>query len=98
MYYQPSSNSLSQPSQQNTQNQSSTSSSSNNIQNQQTYSTNPFVHSQQQLHQQQQQQQHQQQQMIHGYSMESEDGDIEDNRQHSLSSSKSNLSDNSIVS
>ncbi|XP_037032828.1 serine/threonine-protein kinase Genghis Khan [Bradysia coprophila] len=88
----PSSNSLSQPSQHNTQNQSSTSSSSNNIQTQQTYSTNPFVHSQQQLHQQHQQQQ----QMIHGYSLESEDGDIEDNRQHSLSSSKSNLSDNSI--
>lgn len=43
-----------------------------------------------------------QQQLLHhtGYSisMESEEGDIEDNRAHSLSSSKSNLSDNSMVS
>lgn len=42
-----------------------------------------------------------QQQLHHpGYSisMESEEGDIEDNRAHSLSSSKSNLSDNSMVS
>ncbi|XP_037915645.1 serine/threonine-protein kinase Genghis Khan isoform X3 [Hermetia illucens] len=45
------------------------------------------------------QHQQQQQQMLlqhSGYSMESEEGDIEDNRAHSLSSSKSNLSDNSI--
>lgn len=33
-----------------------------------------------------------------GYSMESEEGDIEDNPAHSLSSSKSNLSENSLVS
>lgn len=32
-----------------------------------------------------------------GYSMESEEGDIDDNPIHSLSSSKSNLSENSLV-
>uniref|UniRef100_A0AAG5DV31 non-specific serine/threonine protein kinase n=1 Tax=Anopheles atroparvus TaxID=41427 RepID=A0AAG5DV31_ANOAO len=56
----------------------------------------------QQVQQQQQQQQHHhqhQQQTMHqsNYSMESEDGDVEDNnRGHSLSSSKSNLSDHSL--
>lgn len=45
------------------------------------------------------QQSYSNQQHLHhtGYSMESEEGDIEDNRAHSLSSSKSNLSDNSVV-
>lgn len=59
---------------------------------------------QNQNQQQQQQQQpshtytNQQQMLLHhsGYSLESEEGDIEDNRAHSLSSSKSNLSDNSL--
>ncbi|XP_050079975.1 serine/threonine-protein kinase Genghis Khan isoform X3 [Anopheles maculipalpis] len=64
------------------------------LQSQHTYSN------QQQLLQQQQQEQAQQQQtaMHHSnYSMESEDGDVEDNnRGHSLSSSKSNLSDHSL--
>lgn len=73
---------------------------------QQPHPTNPFVNSQLQLQQHQQQQQQQQQQMqqqhtmmLHhsGYSMESEEGDIEDNRGHSLSSSKSNISENSMV-
>lgn len=60
------------------------------------HNTNPFVNPQMQQLQQQQQQQ---QAMLHhsGYSMESEEGDIEDNRGHSLSSSKSNLSENSLV-
>ncbi|XP_058458202.1 serine/threonine-protein kinase Genghis Khan isoform X1 [Malaya genurostris] len=60
---------------------------------------------QQQQHFQQQQQQHSHtysnQQQVHqmhhsNYSMESEEGDVEDNRGHSLSSSKSNLSDHSL--
>ncbi|XP_053687500.1 serine/threonine-protein kinase Genghis Khan isoform X2 [Sabethes cyaneus] len=58
---------------------------------------------QQQQHLQQQQQSHtySNQQQIHqmhhsNYSMESEEGDVEDNRGHSLSSSKSNLSDHSL--
>ncbi|XP_062557470.1 serine/threonine-protein kinase Genghis Khan isoform X2 [Armigeres subalbatus] len=66
------------------------------------------VQQQQQQHLQQQQQSHtygnqqqQQQQQGHpmhhsNYSMESEEGDVEDNRGHSLSSSKSNLSDHSL--
>ncbi|XP_021711533.1 serine/threonine-protein kinase Genghis Khan isoform X1 [Aedes aegypti] len=57
-------------------------------------------HLQQQSHtygNQQQQQQQQGHQMHHSnYSMESEEGDVEDNRGHSLSSSKSNLSDHSL--
>lgn len=46
--------------------------------------TNPFTQPQMMLHHS-------------GYSMESEEGDIEDNPAHSLSSSKSNLSENSLV-
>lgn len=67
-----------------------------------------LAHQQIQQQQQQQAQQHQQShtysnaqqmhQMHHSnYSMESEEGDVEDNRGHSLSSSKSNLSDHSLV-
>lgn len=47
---------------------------------------------------QMQQQQHPMMLQMSGYSMESEEGDIEDNHGHSLSSSKSNLSENSLVS
>lgn len=52
---------------------------------QQHANTNPFTQPQMMLHRS-------------GYSMESEEGDIEDNPVHSLSSSKSNLSENSLVS
>lgn len=52
---------------------------------QQHANTNPFAPQQMMLHRS-------------GYSMESEEGDIEDNPVHSLSSSKSNLSENSLVS
>ncbi|XP_031622666.1 serine/threonine-protein kinase Genghis Khan isoform X2 [Contarinia nasturtii] len=106
----PSSNSISQPFQANLQNQSSTSSSSNNIHSQhyqsQTYANQqPTPQAQQKLIQPQTPQQHantnpftQPQMMLHrsGYSMESEEGDIDDNPIHSLSSSKSNLSENSL--
>lgn len=51
---------------------------------QQHANTNPFTQPQMMLHRS-------------GYSMESEEGDIEDNPVHSLSSSKSNLSENSLV-
>ncbi|XP_035789779.1 serine/threonine-protein kinase Genghis Khan-like isoform X2 [Anopheles albimanus] len=64
------------------------------LQSHHTYSNQQLL-----LQQQQQEQQQQQQQPIHhsNYSMESEDGDVEDNnRGHSLSSSKSNLSDHSL--
>lgn len=47
--------------------------------------TNPFTQPQMMMHHA-------------GYSMESEEGDIEDNPALSLSSSKSNLSENSLVS
>lgn len=52
---------------------------------QQHANTNPFTQPQMMLHRS-------------GYSMESEEGDIDDNPIHSLSSSKSNLSENSLVS
>ncbi|XP_050079974.1 serine/threonine-protein kinase Genghis Khan isoform X2 [Anopheles maculipalpis] len=80
----------------------STSSSSNNLTstnaphlNQTHNQSLSSLHQQQSHHQQVQQQQ---QTMHHSnYSMESEDGDVEDNnRGHSLSSSKSNLSDHSL--
>ncbi|XP_055318570.1 serine/threonine-protein kinase Genghis Khan isoform X1 [Sitodiplosis mosellana] len=107
----PSSNSISQPFQGNLQNQSSTSSSSNNIHSQhyqsqtQVYANQQTPQAQQKMAQPQTPQQHantnpftQPQMMLHrsGYSMESEEGDIEDNPVHSLSSSKSNLSENSL--
>ncbi|XP_035893743.1 serine/threonine-protein kinase Genghis Khan isoform X2 [Anopheles stephensi] len=70
------------------------------LQPQHTYSNQQQLLQQHQQEQAQQQQQQQQQQptMHHSnYSMESEDGDVEDNnRGHSLSSSKSNLSDHSL--
>ncbi|XP_055372859.1 serine/threonine-protein kinase Genghis Khan isoform X2 [Condylostylus longicornis] len=99
----PSSNSIAQysPHQQNAQNLSSASSSSNNIHNQQQQQQQQHILSQQQhLAHAQQQMLLQQQHSISGggvYSIESElDGELDDNRAHSLSSSKSNLSDNSM--
>uniref|UniRef100_W4VRQ2 non-specific serine/threonine protein kinase n=1 Tax=Corethrella appendiculata TaxID=1370023 RepID=W4VRQ2_9DIPT len=92
---------------QNNQHVTSTSSSSNNLTSQhQHHQSLSSLHQQQQSKQQQQQQQQHtysnQQQLMYqqqhsNYSMESEEGDIEDNnRGHSLSSSKSNLSEHSI--
>ncbi|XP_049291758.1 serine/threonine-protein kinase Genghis Khan isoform X2 [Anopheles funestus] len=69
------------------------------MQSQHTYSNQQQLLQQQQQQQEQAQQQQQQQPTMHhsNYSMESEDGDVEDNnRGHSLSSSKSNLSDHSL--
>uniref|UniRef100_A0A4Y0BRZ4 non-specific serine/threonine protein kinase n=1 Tax=Anopheles funestus TaxID=62324 RepID=A0A4Y0BRZ4_ANOFN len=68
------------------------------MQSQHTYSNQQQLLQQQQQQEQAQQQQQQQPTMHHSnYSMESEDGDVEDNnRGHSLSSSKSNLSDHSL--
>lgn len=57
---------------------------SNQMQSRDTISQHSYSNPQQHLHHT-------------GYSIESEEGDIEDNRAHSLSSSKSNLSDNSMV-
>ncbi|XP_050095559.1 serine/threonine-protein kinase MRCK beta isoform X1 [Anopheles aquasalis] len=73
--------------------------SQSNTQQQQLQSHHTYSNQQLLLQQQQQEQQQQQQQPMHhsNYSMESEDGDVEDNnRGHSLSSSKSNLSDHSL--
>ncbi|XP_049547328.1 serine/threonine-protein kinase Genghis Khan isoform X2 [Anopheles darlingi] len=69
-----------------------------NSQQQQQLQSHHTYSNQQLLLQPQQQEQQQPQPMHHSnYSMESEDGDVEDNnRGHSLSSSKSNLSDHSL--